>query len=338
MGAFLDLFAGRLVERPPFWFMRQAGRYMAEYREVRAEAGDFLNLCYSPAQAKEVTLQPIRRFGMDAAIIFSDILVVPHALGCQVHFEKGEGPRVEPIRTGADIARLDEARMPKQLAPVYQAIADTRAALPKDTALIGFAGAPWTLACYMLEGRGKTDFAAARRAAYATPSLLAALVGLLSSAVVEHLCAQVEAGADALQLFDTWAGLVPVSQREALITGPARAVIAEVKRRCPGVPIIAFPKGLGLDLPHYAATTGADGLSVDMQTDITALDVPCVLQGNLDPLLLASSREGTLREATRLREAMRGKRYVFNLGHGIVPDTPVEHVDALSALLKETVD
>lgn len=335
MSLFLDLFAGRPVARPPFWFMRQAGRYMAEYREVRAEAGDFLNLCYSPDKAKEVTLQPIDRFGMDAAIIFSDILVVPHALGCAVHFEKGEGPRVEPVRSGADIARLDEAKMASHLAPVYEAIANTRAALPKDTALIGFAGAPWTLACYMLEGRGKTDFATARRAAYATPSLLAALIGLLSSAVVEHLCAQVEAGADALQMFDTWAGLVPASQREALITGPARAVIAEVKRRHPDVPIIAFPKGLGLDLAHYAKTTGADGLSVDMQTDITALEVPCVLQGNLDPLLLAASREGTLQEARRLLGVMQEKRYVFNLGHGIVPDTPVEHVAALSQLLRE---
>ena len=303
---------------------------MAEYREVRAEMGDFLKLCYSPDKACEVTLQPIRRFGMDAAIIFSDILVVPHALGSAVHFEKGEGPRVEPVKSGADIARLDEAKMLPHLAPVYDAIAKTRAALPKETALIGFAGAPWTLACYMLEGRGKTDFASARRAAYASPSLLAALIGLLSSAVVEHLCAQVEAGADALQMFDTWAGLVPASQREALITGPARAIVAEVKRRHPNVPFIAFPKGLGLDLAHYAI----DGLSVDMQTDITALDVPCVLQGNLDPLLLASSREGTLQEAKRLRAAMAGKRHVFNLGHGIVPETPVEHVDALSAYLR----
>jgi uroporphyrinogen decarboxylase len=337
MGVFLDLFAGKTVERPPFWFMRQAGRYMAEYRAVRAEVGDFLDLCYSPKKATEVTLQPIQRFGMDAAIIFSDILVVPHALGSAVHFEKGEGPRVEPVKNGADIARLDESKMPGKLAPVYEAIAATRASLPKDIALIGFAGAPWTLACYMLEGRGKTDFSTARRAAYTTPSLLAALIGVLSSAVVEHLCAQVEAGADALQLFDTWAGLVPVSQREALITGPARAVIAEVKRRHPQVPIIAFPKGLGLDLPHYAQSTQADGLSVDMQTDITSLNVACVLQGNLDPLLLASSREGTLREATRLREAMAGTRFVFNLGHGIVPDTPVEHVTALSELLLQKV-
>lgn len=335
MGPFLELFTGRPVTRPPFWYMRQAGRYMSEYREVCAKAGDFLNLCYSPEMATEVTLQPIRRFGMDAAIIFSDILVVPHALGSAVHFEKGEGPRVEPVKNGADIARLDEAKLPGHLAPVYEAIAKTRAALPKDTALIGFAGAPWTLACYMLEGRGKTDFAAARRAAYATPSLLAALIGVLSSAVVEHLCAQVEAGADALQIFDSWAGLVPASQREALITGPVCAVIAEVKRRHPDVPIIAFPKGLGLDLAHYARTTGADGLSVDMQTDITALDVPCVLQGNLDPLLLAASREGTLQEARRLRDRMTDKRYLFNLGHGIVPETPVEHVDALSALLRE---
>lgn len=336
MGAFLDLFSGGAIARPPFWYMRQAGRYMAEYRAIRADAGDFLNLCYTPPLATEVTLQPIRRFGMDAAIIFSDILVIPHALGCAVHFEKGEGPRVEPIRNGADIARLDENRMVAHLAPVYQAIANTRAALPKETALIGFAGAPWTLACYMLEGRGKTDFATARRAAYTSSSLLAALIGLLSSAVVEHLCAQVEAGADALQLFDSWAGLVPASQREALIIAPARAIIAEVKKRCPGVPIIAFPKGLGLDLPHYATMSGADALSVDMQTDITQLDVPCILQGNLDPLLLASSREGTLREARRLREAMQKKRYVFNLGHGIVPETPIEHVDTLSAYLRET--
>ncbi|MBY0355106.1 MAG: uroporphyrinogen decarboxylase [Rickettsiales bacterium] len=335
MGIFLDAFSDQPVARTPFWFMRQAGRYMAEYRAVRAEVGDFLDLCYSPKHAMEVTLQPIQRFGMDAAIIFSDILVIPHALGSAVHFEKGEGPRVEPIRSGADIARLDESKMATHLAPVYQAIADTRAALPKETALIGFAGAPWTLACYMLEGRGKTDFAAARRAAYTTPSLLAALIGLLSSAVVEHLCAQVEAGADALQLFDTWASLVPVSQREALIVAPARAIIAEVKHRHPHVPIIAFPKGLGRDLAYYATTTGVDGLSVDMQTDISTMDVPCILQGNLDPLLLASSKEGTLREARRLREVMAKKKYVFNLGHGIVPDTPVEHVDALSELLRE---
>lgn len=324
--------------KPCFWFMRQAGRYLAEYREVRAECGDFLSLCYAPRQAAEVTAQPIRRFGMDAAIIFSDILVIPHAMGRDLSFAAGEGPRLNPVTTYQDAESLHQ-ETDAFLEPVYEAIRQTRQMLPPETSLIGFAGSPWTLACYMLQGRGGEEFVKARAALYEDPAMIKLLLARLVDAVARHMCNQVRAGADVLQLFDSWAGLVPSSWQEEAIYRPTAEIVRRVKKEFPHIPIIGFPKGIGNGLSGYVRITGVDGVGIDSFTSLDeackAVPEQCLIQGNLDPLLLASSKEETLAYAAQIMEKMRQRKFIFNLGHGIVPQTPVHHVAALSAFLKE---
>ncbi len=314
--------------------MRQAGRYLPEYRELRAEAGGFLKMCYTPELACEITLQPIRRFNMDAAIIFSDILVVPHALGRELTFTTGQGPWLDPITTLAQAEALDVSQMMPHLAPVYEALHLTRAALPADTALIGFAGAPWTLACYLLDGNGKTDFINARSSLYTNPVLLDHLMETLTQAVSEHLIAQIHAGAEAVQLFDSWASHVPSSHKEMLLYRPAKAIVDAVRAVHPTTPIICFPRAIGeADYARYAAYVQPDGLSVDQFTDMVALRelVPdeLVLQGNFDPLALVHNMDILTTQVEELRLAMRGRPFVFNLGHGVVPSVPPEHMQQL---------
>lgn len=319
--------------------MRQAGRYLPEYREVRARAGGFLNLCYNPELASEVTLQPIRRFGFDAAILFSDILVIPHALGQAVEFLEGEGPRLDPVTTGADLARLDVLQIPTKLSPVYETVRRTRQALPPEVALIGFCGAPWTVASYMVGGRGSPDQADARLWAYREPDTFSALIDLVIAASIEYLDGQVTAGADVLQIFDSWASSLPESEFDRWVVAPTQRIVRELKARHPEVPIIGFPRAVGEKTARYVRETGVDGVSCDTGMSLEAMaaladNEDVVVQGNLDPLLLVAGGASLETRVRQILEAMRGRPFVFNLGHGIVPQTPIEHVARLVELVR----
>jgi uroporphyrinogen decarboxylase len=318
--------------------MRQAGRYLPEYRELRTRAKDFLSFCYSPALASEATVQPIRRYGMDAAIIFSDILVIPDALGQKVSFESGHGPVLEALAGVSDLARLSPAKQRVRLGPVYDALALTKTKLDKDTALIGFAGAPWTLACYMIEGAGSTTFAKAKAWVYRHPERLGALMDLLVSAISDHLIAQVEAGAEVLQLFDSWAGVLPEREFERWSVAPTGRIVAAVKSAFPSVPIIGFPNRCGTLIGRYARLAAVDCVQIDSSTPVAWArdEVPpaTALQGNLDPQLLVVGGAAMIDEAQRIRDLLSRGPFVFNLGHGVVPETPPEHVATLSAFLR----
>ena len=326
---------GEAVSPPPVWLMRQAGRYLPEYRSLRANAKDFVAFCLNPELAVEVTLQPVRRFHLDAAILFADILLVPHALGQKLWFAEGEGPRLEPIRDAAGIAglRYDASK----LSPVMQTIKGVRAALPDDAALIGFAGSPWTVATYMIEGKGGTDHETIRALAWKEPATFARLMDVLVDATSQYLIAQADAGAEALQLFESWAGTVPAGLFERAVLEPTARIVRAVKAKHPNLPIIGFPRGAGSWLKRYAEATGVDGIGVDQMTDIAALDLPAKVarQGNLDPILLLQGGEAMRAEAKRLVTAMKGKPFIFNLGHGVMQPTPPEHVADLTAAIRE---
>jgi uroporphyrinogen decarboxylase len=321
--------------------MRQAGRYLPEYRALREKAGGFLNMCYTPELATEITLQPIRRFGMDAAIIFSDILLVPQGLGRPLEFRTGEGPWLEPLTDISELHALDIARMSEHLQPVYAALRLTRAQLPEATALIGFAGAPWTLLCYMLDGNGAHDFERTRAALYSNPKLVGSLMRILSEAVAEHLIAQIEAGADAVQIFDSWAAHVPATHREALLIQPVNHIIARIKQTYPHTPVIAFPRGIGAeDVRLYVDKVAPDGLSVDQFTNIETLapTLPpnLVIQGNIDPLALVHDIEAVEATVTRLKQSLKKRPYVVNLGHGVLPSTPIDHMTRLIECIRSS--
>ena len=338
---FLQPFAGIVTSPPPIWLMRQAGRYLPEYREVRAKAGGFLDLCYTPDLAAEVTLQPIRRFGLDAAIIFSDILVVPHALGQGVRFVEGEGPRLEPVTTVAQLARLDASKTGERFGKVYEAIAKTAAMLPVETALIGFCGAPWTVATYMVAGQGTTDQAAARLWAYRDAEGFGKLIDLLVAVSIDYLNGQVTAGAECLQIFDTWAGNLPDDEFERWSVESTKAIVAGVKAKHPNTPIIGFPKGAGASALYYVAETGVDGIGCDtsmppFMMGEAFLDENVVVQGNLDPLLLLAGGQAMEDRVEEILGRMAGQRFIFNLGHGIVPETPPENVTRLVKLVRGT--
>lgn len=324
------------------WLMRQAGRYLPEYRATRAQAGGFLDLCYSPSLAAEVTLQPIRRYGFDAAILFSDILIVPHALGQKLEFKEGEGPVLEPITEAAHLARLDPSKTAARYDSIAETVSRVRAGLPSETALIGFCGSPWTVATYMVAGHGTTDQAPARIFAYRDPSGFSQLIDVLVSSSLDYLSKQVQAGADALQLFDTWAGSLPPSEFERWVIEPTRRIVAELRKRHPGVPIIGFPRAAGVHARRYVEVTGVDGIGCDTTMPLAELrrrldGLPIVLQGNLDPLLLVA---GGATMESRVREILAetaGAPFIFNLGHGIVPQTPPEHVAKLVEFVRSGV-
>jgi len=331
------------VDRPPFWFMRQAGRYLPEYRELRAKAGDFLQLCYTPDMAAEVTLQPIRRYSMDAAILFADILLIPDALGQSLAYREGEGPVLEPIRDRAGLDKLGMGSLHDRLGPVYETVSRVAGALPDDTALIGFAGAPWTVACYMVEGHGSSDFAQPRLWALRDPDGFAALIDLVVRSTVEYLSRQIEAGAETVQLFDSWAGVLSEDQFEKWSIGPTRQIVGALKAKHPDVPVIGFPRGAGAKIPAYVEATGVDAVALDTSVPMgwatQALGGGVTMQGNLDPLSLVSGGEAMERQARAILKAAAGAPFIFNLGHGIVQQTPPEHVAALCDLLKgETGD
>lgn len=339
MKLLLDCLEGKKTQRASFWFMRQAGRYLPEYREIRASLNGFLDLCYNPEKATEVTLQPIRRFDMDAAIIFSDILVIPHSFGLKLDYVEKEGPLLETVSEEKDLLKLDAAHFEKKLAPVYETLSKTRSLLPKEKTLIGFAGAPWTLACYMIDGRGKKGFEATRKKLFSDPKFFDRLMEILERSIVEHLSLQIQAGAEVVQLFDSWAGLLPATHIQKYVIDSHNRITDSLKKKHPETPIIGFPKGLGYHYPYYARETKMNGIGVDMHTPIETIssaNSKKAYQGNLDPLLLVGNLSDMKHEVARLKTAMREKRFIFNLGHGMVPETPIEHVTALCTMLKES--
>ena len=344
--SFLRVLSGEAVSPPPAWMMRQAGRYLPEYRALRAETGSFLDLCYDPAKAAEVTLQPIRRFGFDAAILFSDILVVPHALGQTLWFAEGEGPRLDPGADRAGRARLREAEDPAvaaHLDPVIETVARLKGALPRETALVGFCGAPWTVASYMVGGRGTPDLAPVRAVAAADPAFLDALTERLVAASVDYLARQLEAGADAVQIFESHAGTLPEGA-DALgrwSLGPVARIVSGVRARVPGAKVIVFARNAGVEgHARVAPETGADAVGIDWSTDLAAVRarIPrsVATQGNLDPEALIAGGAALDAAVDRVRAATAGFPHVFNLGHGITPATPVAHVERMLARLRGT--
>lgn len=337
--AMLRALRGESLARPPVWLMRQAGRYLPEYREIRAQAAGFLDLCFTPDLAVEVTLQPIRRYGFDAAILFSDILVVPHALGQKVWFEEGVGPRLEALQDGRDLDRLTRDGLHEALAPVYETVGRLRRELPAETTLIGFAGAPWTVASYMLEGGSSRDFAMGKRWAYRDGGAdMQRLIDLLVTATGDYLIAQIDAGAEAVQIFDSWAGVWPEAYLRRWCLEPAKALVARLHRERPGVPVIVFPRGAGLLYQDFALESGAEALGLDTTVPLgwarDVLQPRACVQGNLDPLLLVAGGRELEAAVTGILETLGQGSFVFNLGHGIVPETPPEHVAQLMAQIR----
>jgi uroporphyrinogen decarboxylase len=327
----MQVFEGRALTPPPVWFMRQAGRYLPEYRATRQEAGSFLDLCYNPKLAAEVTLQPIRRYGFDAAILFSDILVVPDALGQGVRFVEKEGPQLDAITTGAGVASLDLNKAQAKFKIVAETVQRLRQDLPAETALIGFCGAPWTVATYMVAGYGTKDQAPSRIMAYKSPDDFQRLIDVLVEASVSYLSLQVKAGADFLQLFDTWAGSLAEDEFDRWVTRPTAEIVRRIKALHPGIPIIGFPRGAGARSFAYVEATGVDGVSCDTSmalADIrSTLSGRTVVQGNLDPLLLVAGGDALDRRVDDICRQLAVNPFIFNLGHGIVPETPPAHVE-----------
>ena len=318
--------------------MRQAGRYLPEYRSLRAEAGSFLDLCFTPRLAAEVTLQPIRRFGFDAAILFSDILVVPHALGQGVRFETGEGPQLDPIGDATGLARLRERVDADALVPIYEMIDRVKGALPPEVAFLGFCGAPWTVATYMIAGRGGDEQKAARLFAYRDPGGFGRLVDILVAASAEYLAAQFSAGVDAVQIFDTWAGILPPDEFVRWCVEPVVRIAALVRRQVPGAKIIGFPRGAGSSLVHYVDAVPVDAVGLDwmIDRDFARENIQSrrPVQGNLDPLALVAGGAGLDRAVDAVLAAFAAKPFIFNLGHGILPETPIAYVERMLARVR----
>ena len=330
----LRALAGETQAVPPAWLMRQAGRYLPEYKATRAQAGDFLSLCYTPDLAAEVTLQPIRRFGFDAAILFADILLVPQALGADLWFVTGEGPRLSTIDEQADFDALKPVgAIHDTLSPVYETVKILSRELPSDTTLIGFAGAPWTVATYMIAGRGTPDQAPAHALRTGNPALFDALMDRITEATIEYLSAQVEAGAEVVKLFDSWAGSLPADAFETYAVAPARRIITALKDRHPGLPVIAFPREAGPAYEGFAKATGADCVALDNSVDaawaVAHVQKDGCVQGNLDPKLMVTGGQQLIDEAKRIKAAFSGGPHIFNLGHGITPDADPENVNVL---------
>jgi uroporphyrinogen decarboxylase len=333
----LRALSGRPTTPSPIWLMRQAGRYLPEYREIRNRAASFLDLCRTPELAAEVTLQPLRRFDLDAAIVFSDILIVPYALGQKVEFVEGEGPKLEPISDAEAVARLNGGRAAEALAPVYETIERVTAELTAGIPLIGFCGAPWTVATYMVEGQGSKDQAAARLMAYRDSATFQRLIDLLVESSAEYLIGQVEDGARVLQIFDSWAGSLPEDEFTRWCITPTKRLIEQVKAKQPDIPIIGFPRGAGVLAERYARGTGIDAIGCDTSMPVgwmRRLQERLPVQGNLDPVLLvAGGRELDIR-VDALLDTLASQPFIFNLGHGILPDTPLEHVTRLIERVK----
>ncbi len=334
----LSVLRGERRDPPPVWLMRQAGRYLPEYRALRADKGGFLALVNDSDAAAEITLQPIRRFGFDGAILFSDILVIPHALGQKLEFLVGEGPRLSPRLLDATLDQFVQA--PERLEPVYGTVRRVAAALPPEVTVLGFAGSPWTVATYMIAGEGSREQAEARRFAYRDPAAFGAIIAAIEAATIDYLSKQIEAGVHAVQLFDSWAGSLSPAQFEAWVIAPTARIVAELKKRHPDTPIIGFPKGSGGKLPAYARETGVDAIGLDETVDPewahASLPEGLPVQGNLDPLVLIAGGEALDQAAGHILRAFEDRPHVFNLGHGILPDTPIAHVEHLLSWVRGT--
>lgn len=330
-GLLLDTLRGSRGNAVPLWLMRQAGRYLPEYRALRAEKGGFLDLVYDSPSACEVTIQPLRRFGFDGAILFSDILIVPHALGQDLQFLVGEGPHLSPPLEKADLGELTLAK--HHFDPVYETVRQVRAKLDDATTMLGFAGSPWTVATYMIAGEGSRDQQAARSMAYTNPDKLQSIIDAITALTTEYLIGQIDAGAEAVQLFDSWAGSLAPDQFERWVVRPNAKIVAELKAARPDTPIIGFPKGSGAKLPDYVAGTGVDAIALDETVDpvwadkILPKDMP--VQGNLDPLLILAGGDAMVERAEYILRSLSGRPHVFNLGHGIDRHTPIAHVERL---------
>lgn len=331
-----DILNHKNVNRPAVWFMRQAGRYLPEYLEIRKKSENFLQFCYSPLLASEATLQPIRRFNLDAAIIFSDILVIPDALGFSVMFKENEGPCLEKITAERDLKEFNKAQFLSHLEPVYEALRLTRANLPKDKALIGFVGACWTLAVYLLEGKSSKDFSQAKIHALGNSALFARLMTLLEQAIILHACKQIEAGAEIIQIFDSWAGILPEESFKKWIIEPTIRIVKEIKKAYPLIPIIGFPKGAGFYYQEYVEKTGVTGISLDSTVPLSLmkqLQNTHIIQGNLDPSALFLSQKELREKVNYLLGELGNQPFIFNLGHGILPKTPIENVNLVADLV-----
>jgi uroporphyrinogen decarboxylase len=334
----LDVLDHQLRIPPPIWLMRQAGRYLPEYRRVREKADDFLKLCFTPKLAAEVTLQPVHRFGFDAAILFSDILVVPHALGQLVRFTVGEGPQLDPIADRAGLVGLKRELDHAVLAPVYETIGMVKSGLPANVALLGFCGAPWTVASYMIAGRGTPDQEPARLFAYADPAGFTGLIEKLVEASASYLIRQLQAGVDAVQIFDTWAGILPAEEFTRWCIEPTQRIIAEVRRHVPGARVIGFPRGVGTALLRYVEDVPVDAVGLDWTVDLVfardQIQWRMPVQGNLDPLALVAGGAALDRAIDRILEVFSEGPFIFNLGHGILPQTPLAHVEQMLARVR----
>jgi uroporphyrinogen decarboxylase len=329
----LDVLAGRRQTVPPVWLMRQAGRYLPEYQAVRTKAGSVLDLCFSPELAAEVTLQPIRRFGFDGAILFSDILVIPHALGRSVRFTAGEGPQLEPLDDPEAIKVMRSAADEEVLAPIYRTVRLVREALPANVTFLGFCGGPWTVATYMIAGHGTPDQAPARLFAYRHQDAFARLIDILVDASIGYLVRQLEAGVDAVQVFDTWAGVLPAGEFQRWCIEPTQRIVAGVRNAMLGAKIIGFPRGAGTELERYVDEVAVDAVGLDWMVELRhareRIQSRRPVQGNLDPLALRAGGSALDRSVAAILEALGGGPFIFNLGHGILPDTPIAHVEQM---------
>ena len=339
--AFLRALAGETLSPPPFWLMRQAGRYLPEYRKLRAGCNGFLDLCYTPEKATEVTLQPLRRYNFDAAILFSDILVIPDALGQSVAFKEGEGPKLNPIRDAAGLAILSKDKLQSHLAPVFETVSRLSKAIPETTALIGFAGSPWTVATYMVEGAGSKEFVETKKLAYGQPSVFKALIDLLVDATGDYLISQIDHGAEVIQLFDSWAGVLPEEEFSKWVIEPTAKLVARIKAERPGIPVIGFPRGAGALLLPFVERTGVDAVSLDTSVPLDwaakHIQPKVTVQGNLDPVMLIAGGEAMDHAIDHVLKTLGKGPFIFNLGHGILPSTPPENVARLADRVKGRV-
>ena len=340
---FLEVLKGHKPDHIPFWFMRQAGRYLPEYMELRAKAGGFLDMAYNSDMASEITMQPIRRFGMDAAIIFSDILVIPHSLGQHLEFVQGEGPKLNPLRSASDFSSLNFSKFQSTLTPVYEALSKTRTALQNEgfggTTLIGFCGAPWTVACYMVEGGGSKDFMNVKKLAYQDEAALQGLMEILVESSAQYLIEQINAGAETVQIFDSWAGALDAQSFRKWVIRPTKQIVDLVKSVHPTVPIIGFPRCAGNNYLAYVQDTGVTAVGIDPSVDTKwaarTLQPLVPVQGNLDPISLLAGGDQMIMAVEKIIGDLKDGQFVFNLGHGINKETPIEHVETLIQTIRE---
>lgn len=338
----LDVLNGRKPSRVPFWLMRQAGRYLPEYRQLRSEAGSFLNLVYNPKLAAEVTVQPLRRFGMDGAILFSDILIVPHALGQSLAFETGEGPRLDPVTSDENLSKLDISKVEAHTSPIFETVQTVRSQLSSEgfheTTLIGFCGSPWTVACYMVEGKGSKDFASVRKIANDNPAFFQKLIDIVVEASCVYLSGQIRAGAEVIQLFDSWSGLLNEQEFQRWVIEPTIKIAAYLKKNHAGIPVIGFPRGAGKLAMTYVEQTGVNCVGLDQMADLEwaakNLQEIVPLQGSLDPESLLAGGAKMEEDMKIIRDRIGAAPMIFNLGHGVIKETPIEHIEALRDIVR----